>query len=291
MPVEQFICLNGEFIKKKETIFYYNNRSFRYGDGLFETIKVNSKKIYFFQEHYNRLTSGMKLLKFDIPEKWSIKYFHGLIIRLLNINRLFQGARVRLTVFRSYGGFYTPENNNCEFLIEADYYEHEDYVLNSKGLKMGIYTEVLKPINLLSNIKSNNSLIYILAGLYKKANYYDDCFIVNERGNISEAVSSNVFVISGKNIYTPALNEGCVNGIIRNQILDIATALRFIVYEEAVITENDLLKADEIFLTNAISGIKWVVAFKEKRYFCNLSKMFLKQLNIRANSEQDLQEY
>ncbi|MFH2144021.1 MAG: aminotransferase class IV [Bacteroidota bacterium] len=293
MPLEDFICYNGQFIKKKEKIFDSENRAFRYGDGVFETIRVAEKNIFFFKDHFQRLTSGMEILGFTRNPSFSLEAIADNIIKLLNINRLFQGARIRLSVFRTHGGFYTPESNEFEYVIEVAKLQNKNYILNQKGLIIDIYKEHNKPIGILSNIKSSNALLYVLASKWKRENNFDDCLLINENGNIVEATSSNLFIVKDNILITPSLLDGCVDGIIRNHVIDIALSLKFVIYDEANVKESDIIEADEIFITNSINGIQWIVAYKNKRYFNKLSKLFIDKLNKVAliNSFQDQQEH
>ena len=279
MPIEPYICFNGDFVKEKQTVLTCQNRAFRYGDALFETIRVSSKKIFLFDDHLKRLTKSMGFLKMNVPSSFNKEDLSKQIIKLLNTNRLFQGARLRLTVFRADGGFYTPVTNNISYIIEAEKLENEKYILNKKGLIIEIYDEFKKPVNALSNFKTTNAFPYILAGIYKKENGFDDCILLNQNNNIIEAISSNIFLVKGKSIYTPSIDDGCVAGVMRNKIIDIAIDLKYIVFEDASLRITDLLNADEVFLTNAINGVKWAIAFRTKRYYNTVSKQLIAELN------------
>jgi branched-chain amino acid aminotransferase len=289
MPVTEFVCYNGNFIKKADPVFNSENRAFRYGDGLFETIRVSEKKIFFFPDHWQRLTSGMKILEFEENNDFSYGSVGIYIIKLLNINRLFQGARIKLSVFRSGGGFYTPLNNRFDYLIEAGPLNEIDYSLNSKGLIIDFYEKHKKPTGFISEMKTSNSLFYVLASKWKNENKLDDCFILNELDNVVEASSSNIFLVKDNILITPSLNDGCINGIIRNRIISIALNKDYIVYDDANIKETDIIDADEVFITNAISGINWVVACRHKRYYnkTSVSLIDLLKREAIANSYQD----
>lgn len=279
MPIETYICYNGDFVKEALFRTDHKNRAFRYGDSLFETIRVSSKNILLFDAHIERLTSSMSFLKMEIPAAFNKDELGKQIIKLLNLNRLFQGVRVRLTVYRTEGGLYTPTSNKINYIIEAEKLDNEKYILNTKGLVIDIFKDFKKPLNRLSNLKTNNAIPYILAGIYKTERNLGDCLLLNENNNIIEAISSNLFVVKGRNIFTPSLDDGCLDGVMRNRIIEIALELNYIVFEDASIRENDLIDADELFLTNAISGIKWIGAFKSKRYYNNSAKLFVSVLN------------
>ncbi|MBK7668906.1 MAG: aminotransferase class IV [Sphingobacteriaceae bacterium] len=197
---------------------------------------------------------------------------------IISKNRIGRDARIRLTVFRNEGGFYAPETNDISFLIEAENIEAEGYVLNQKGLWVDIYADIKKQINKLSNVKSGNALLYVMAGLAKTSMKLDDCFIINENGSICESISSNVFIVKNGCMYTAPLTEGCVDGIMRRQILKIATANKVLTFEMPL-TINSLMNGDEVFLTSSIRGIRWVGQYKTKFYTNKMSVFFTEKLN------------
>lgn len=282
MAVNTFILYNGDYHNKESFGLSYQNRAFCYGDALFETMHANGTEIQFFEDHMTRLKYGMQVLKMEIPTVIESGFIEKEIIKLLHKNKLYQGVRIRLSVFRNNGGKYTPSDNNISYLVETEYIENEYYQLNQKGLIIDIFRDIKKPVNQLSNLKTANSLLYIMAGLHAKEKKLDDCILLNEKGNLLEGISSNLFIIKKSTLSTPALKEGPVAGIMRKQILKIADRMGFDINHESEISEKQLLDADEVFLTNSISGIKWVVAYKEKRYFNSNAKNLVDQLNMIA---------
>ncbi len=275
---KRFICLNGEMLPAGKPSIVHVNRAFCYGDALFETIHANGTKLQFFQEHYERLEKSMIKLRMKKSSQLEVNALESAIVRLLNKNHLYQGVRVRLTVFRNSGGFYTPETNDCSFLAETIPLPHDQYHLNEKGLKAGMFTTLRKHPDELSNLKTANSLIYIMAGLHKKEAGVDECIILNTHDRLAECISSNIFIKKGGTLYTPELDEGCVEGIMRSQIIRVA-GQEGMECKESQISEIDLLQADEFFITNSITGIQWVVAYRQKRYFSKTARMLITSLN------------
>ena len=198
---------------------------------------------------------------------------------LLEHNHISENARIRLTVFRNEGGFYAPETNDISFLIEAEALETKGYELNQKGLWVDIYADIKKQINKLSNIKSTNALHYVMAGLAKQSMNLDECLLVNDNGFICEAISSNIFVVKNGTLFTAPLSEGCVAGIMRKHILNLAHQHK-ILYFENQITINTLMNGDELFLTNSIRGVQWVGQFKHKYYTNKTAQFFNEKLNM-----------
>ncbi|MFL5762775.1 MAG: aminotransferase class IV [Bacteroidia bacterium] len=279
-----YINHNGNFIPSDAPVVTAQNRSFRYGDALFETVRIANYNPRFLKEHLQRLYAGMQLLKMEPAESLNELFLEHAILELAQKNNITSDGRVRLSVYRNNGGFYAPDDNGISFLIEAYPLEEKNYVLNSKGYTVDLYTEFKKTQNALSSIKSANSGIYVLAGIFKKQNQLDECLLLNDKHHIIESISSNLFAVKNGVLYTPPVDDGCVNGVMRKKIIEIAQANKIAVYEISVM-QNVLLGADELFLTNTISGIRWIVAYKQKRYFNDTSKRLLQKLNELVTAE------
>jgi branched-subunit amino acid aminotransferase/4-amino-4-deoxychorismate lyase len=239
MAINSFILHNGEYHFKNEFGLSFNNRAFCYGDALFETMHANGTDIQFFEDHMIRMKYGMHMLKMEVPSKFESNLLEKEIIKLLHKNKLYQGVKIRLSVYRNVGGKYTPADNSVSYLVETDYIENDLYSLNSKGLIIDIYKDIKKPINTFSNLKTANSLLYIMAGLYAKEKKLSDCIILNEEGTLVEGISSNIFLIKGETLYTPALKDGPVAGIMRKQILKIADSVGFNLCHEIRLLRNN----------------------------------------------------
>lgn len=274
-----YIIYNGNFVKAENPVLSHRNRAFCFGDALFETMFAYQDKVRFFPEHFQRLCSGLRIFKMNLPNNFDAAYFHQEIIRLMKKNRLYKGVRVRLTVFRIEGGFYTPESNEISYIIETNHLDSIYYGVQAKGLRIGLYTDYYKPDFFYNKYKTGNSAFSVLAGIFKKENGFDDCILLNQKQNVVEAISSNIFLVRKGKIFTPPLSDGCVDGIMRKQIIRIADKKDFEVIDNESINTNDLLTADEIFLSNAVSGIQWVLAYERKRYFHDISAQILELLN------------
>jgi branched-subunit amino acid aminotransferase/4-amino-4-deoxychorismate lyase len=284
MNRKSYVCINGNFYSDDVPLISLANRSFRYGDGLFETIRCHYTVPLFFNDHFKRLKKGMDVLKYKMPADFVPEKLQQYIGKLLNKNKFYKGARVRLCVFRNEGGFYTPATSDISFAIECSVLEGDAYMLNSKGLLIDDYKEILKPVNILSSVKSSNALIFVLAGAYRIENNLDECIIYNQYGRIAETISSNIFMVKDQILYTPALGEGCLEGVMRKQIIEIAGNTGYKVNDEAKLKEEDLLKADEVFITNAIQGIQWVGGYRGRRYYHKVSEGLISRLNTISSS-------
>ncbi len=283
--MQQFINNNGTLISADEPVVKASNRSFRYGDALFESIRITNFNPQFLTEHLARLYNGMKVLKMETNPLFSETFFEHAILELAQKNSITSDGRVRLVVYRNEGGYYAPDTNSVSYLIEATTMEDVGYVLNQKGYTVDLFNDFKKQQNALSSIKSANSLVYVLAGIAKHQLQLDDCIILNDQSHIIETISSNIFAVKNGVLYTPPVSDGCVDGVMRKKIIEIAAVNKIAVYEISVM-QNVLLGADELFLTNSINGIRWVVAYKQKRYFNNTSKKLIEKLNQLTGSSQ-----
>lgn len=272
MGKSNFICINGEFVSTERPVFTSYNRAFRYGDGIFESMRAIGTTVPFLNKHITRMKEGAHFLEIDIPESYTTEYFAKQIKHLLNANKQFTGARIRLGVYRKEGGTFSPLSNKAEYYIESDSIDSPNFQINNKGLVIDLYNDYKKSLNPFNQLKSIPSQLYIKAALFAQKNRIDDCILLNEKNQIIEASSSNIFIVSGNNILTPVTSEGCLAGIMREIIIQIAKNEGYNVSDNITLTEKDLLNADEIFLTNAVQGIKWVVAFRRRRYFSRTAK-------------------
>jgi branched-chain amino acid aminotransferase len=272
-----FVNNNGEILPNEGATIAAGNRSYLYGDGLFESIRVMNGKALNLDNHYRRLMEGAKVLKMRIPSFYTVEFFQTKIDELIRKSGITRGGKCKISLDRSSGGTYFPETNEVSYFIEIYPYESNLFELNHKGLEIDIYTDLKKQKNFLSNYKTKNGLIYVMAAITAKEKNLDDMLITNDKGGILESISSNLFVVSNGVLYTPGLDEGCLAGTMRMQVINIALQHNIKVYECNILPSN-LLAADEIFLTNAIRGIQWVGGYRTKRYFnstCRKLQSFL----------------
>jgi branched-subunit amino acid aminotransferase/4-amino-4-deoxychorismate lyase len=288
----KYICLNGDFAKAGEPVLYINNRSFRYGDALFEDIHAFGTEAQFLDNHLARLKQSMQWLKMAVPAFLTPAAISELITKLLNKNRIFGGACIQLTVFRESGAdsphdLHSPEKSPVSFALVSVPLATDHYDLNPHGYTIDLYAEMPKPVQRLSFIKSTSALFYVMADLYRKEKGLDDCILVNEKGHLVESVHSNLFLIRDEQVYSPALEEGCIPGVMRKILNSCIPSTGKKIITDVPLVVSDLLSADEVFLTNAVDGIRWVGAFREKRYYRDFSQQLMKILNRLAFENQE----
>ncbi|HKG06147.1 MAG TPA: aminotransferase class IV [Pedobacter sp.] len=274
----QYILHNDEFVPADQAILSAHNRGFKYGDGLFESMRMCNGKLRFAEEHADRLKAGMKALKIEGGNLLDEYFLKQKTAELCRRNKLKDNVRFRLSVYRLGEGLYTPSSNKSGYVLEATGLTEGTYELNKKGLIVDVYDELTKQVNKLANYKTSNSLLYVMAGLYKKQHKLDEAFILNQNGFLCESISSNVFVVYNHQIYTPALSEGCIKGVMRGVVMNIAKTNN-IQLVEAQINPEVLKEAEEVFITNAVGGIRWVMGYGRKRYFNEVSKELSSHLN------------
>ncbi|MFN3939349.1 MAG: aminotransferase class IV, partial [Chitinophagales bacterium] len=234
-------------------------------------------KALFFNQHYVRFIEGMDAMQMEIPVEWSVPFLKNLVEETAAANKL-GNARVRLTFWRKAGGYYTPENQTPEFIIEAFPLTETYYNLNANGLITEVYAEITKSVNVLSPFKSANALPYVMAGLYKSKRNLDDVLLCNTERRIIEATFSNIFLVTGKTILTPAVEEGCINGVMRRVLIKMCKQIQ-IDLVETQITMEDIQKADEVFLTNVMQGIRWVNKINDINFRLGIAPVLLGKLN------------
>jgi len=255
-----YINLNGKIINAVETDIPVDNGAFRYGYGLFETMLIEDGIIGLKEYHWERLFSGSKRLHFDIPALMTGEWLEEQVLRTVKKNKMEKLCRVRLQLFAGGGGLYSAANNHPGFVIECFPLEATSLALNENGLVAGIATGIKKSMDSLSNLKSCNALIYAIAARQAMENKLNDALVCNTNGNIIESTIANIFWIKNKVIYTPPLTDGCVAGVMRRHIADK------IVVTEKSLSAEELLDADEVFLTNAVKKIRWVGTIDKKGY-------------------------
>jgi branched-chain amino acid aminotransferase len=264
---------NGNLIDPQTPIATAANRSLRFGDGVFETMYWDGQKIENLDFHFDRLFKGLTILQFDLSDGFTKEFLSEEIKKICESNSAFVRARVRLNVFREDGPVLLPVRNKPVFIIESAAYPEE----NLTPLRLTIYKGEMKSTGVLSNLKTNNYLLNTLAIQFAKANGFDDAIILNSRGNICEASSSNLFMVQKGVLFTPALSQGCVAGTKRRELLEKLPSLGFQV-EETIITRDMIFEMEEIFLTNAIRPIRPVICIDNTYYSRELTGMLVRLL-------------
>ncbi len=273
---------NGDIQNRTEKIFL--NRAFLYGDSVFETIKVVKNKILFWEEHYLRLMSSMRILKIEIPNTFTPEYLEDQIKKTnFSITKLFSG-RVRLTIFRDGGGFYTPKSNESCFVIKS--FENDKILFETefKEYKIDIYKDYFIQSNLLSNLKTNNRLINVLGSIYAKNNGLENCILLNDQKLVAEFLNGNIFIVKENIVLTPPLGTGCLSGVMRNKIIESITEIPLIEIKEESFSAYEIISSQEIWVSNCISGIIPVTDYRNKQFGNSLARKVTDLFNNEISS-------
>lgn len=277
------IHLNGELVSEQTAQLSILNRGFQYGDALFETIRVVNKKIMFWEAHYFRLMSSMRILRMEIPDFFSPEKLTEYIDELIDINNLAgKPVKVKINVFRDAGGLYLPNQMNVGYLISVSHLLYPFFVKSTTYCEVELYKDHYIASGLLSTLKTNNKITQILASIFAEENGYNNCLMLNENKSVIETTNGNLFIVKDGKVKTPPLSDGCLNGIIRKQLLEIIVELNDLSIEEESISPFELQKADELFYTNAIQGIVSINKYRKKEYNTDIANQLIGKLNAKA---------
>lgn len=271
------VNFNGTLVEKTANSLS-ENRGFLFGDAVFETLKIVDNRVLFLEDHYFRLMSSMRILRMEIPMTFTMEFLEEQILELVQANAFEDSARVRLTVFRNSGGFYLPETNDVSYLIQSTTLDSKEYVLNTNRYEVDLFKDFYITKQLLSSIKSTNKAVQITGSIFAKENDLQNCILLNDSKNAIETLNGNLFMLKDGKLITPPVSEGCLNGIMRKQVLTIAKTMDVEVVEE-IISPFDLQKADELFVTNVITGVQPITKYRKKDFTATFAASLINQLN------------
>jgi len=272
--------LNGVITEVNSMMNGFSSRGFLYADGFFETLRIVDGKIPLLELHYGRIIDSLAAYKLSSPDSLQLVALEKAILNFAKSFGLENHGQLRLTIFRGGTGKYSPTTNIASWIATIERPRTDSFKLNEKGISIGIFEEFYKTVDKFSNFKNLNAQISIQASIFAAEKKFDDVIILNSNGEILESTSCNIFLVKDGALYTPKLSSGPVGGVMRAAIMNLALDLKVKVYECNLLA-HELLKADEVFLTNAVSGIKWVASYRTKRYFNKTSNRLLNEFNAR----------
>lgn len=268
------INFNGTLLQEKDGNISLQNRAFKFGDGIFETIKVTNKKVIFWEDHYFRLMASMRMLRMKIPMAFTLEFLQDEILKTIEKQEESITYRVRLSIFRKDGGLYLPESNDIDYLIDVK----PITPIVKEVYKIDLYKDFYNYSGFLSTVKTTNRMLNVIASVFAQENDLDNCILLNERKGVVEATNANIFILKGNAVFTPALTEGCIKGIIRKKVIEQLQKSKIYTIEETSISPFEIQKADEVFITNAIVGIQPVTNYRKKEFKTDISRKFIKTL-------------
>ena len=276
------VNFNGQIVDDDALYLNGKNRGLLYGDALFETLRVVNGKIIFWEDHYLRLMSSMRILRMEIPMSFTMEFLEEQILKTLHTGVEGNSARIRITVFRNNGGYYSPESNEVSYIIAADLLINSYYVLNEDGYEVELFKDFTLSKNMLSNLKTTNRILNVVGSVYAKENGYKNCLLLNDSKSVAEALNGNVFLVKDSVLKTPPLEDGCIKGIVRKKILDIVDKIDTYECQEESISPFELQQADELFITNSVMGIQPITKYRKKTFENKVAKDILGKLNAAA---------
>ena len=270
----EVVFYNGAFITESDVSISSNSRAFNYGDGFFETVKIINSKPVNFSCHFERIKLALSVLK--LHDNYTPEFFQEKLFYLVETNKIVNGS-IKIHISRSGAGKYLPKSDHADLFITTS--NGNAYIQND-AISLCFYDKECKALGALSNIKSVNSLVSVLASIYADENNFDNAILLNALGNIIEVANANIFIVKNKKIYTPPLTDGCVDGTMRKWViteLDVS---------EKSILQDETLDADEVFITNAMSGVISVKIIENNSFTSFSIANFIQQKLI--NSSLDL---
>ncbi|MEM8999566.1 MAG: aminotransferase class IV [Bacteroidota bacterium] len=277
------VNFNGHLLSKDTPFLTFANRGLKYGDAVFETLRVVNGKIYFWEDHYFRLMATMRILRMEIPMDYTMEFLQEEVLKTLRSNAFIHlPVRVRLTIFRNDGGLYAPATNTVSYIIESDVLDTPFYIIDELHYEVELFKDHFVNAGMLSNLKSTNKILHVVASVFAQENGYQNCLLLNPSKQIVEAINGNLFLVTDGIIKTPPLRDGCLNGILRKKIIQIIDGWEAYEFSEESISPFELQKADEMFITNIVSGIQPVTKYRKKQFHKNVSKSLVGKLNALA---------
>ena len=270
------INFNGIITDQSDQLI--NNRAFLYGDSVFETLRIIDNKIVFWEDHYFRLMSSMRIIRLDIPDDYSPDFLQKNILKLHKMVSKNGHSRIRINVFRFSKGKYTPDNNKSCFMISCEEISSPEFKINNGKYVVDLYKDYYLDNQLISSIKTNNKIINVVASIYAKENGLNNCVLLNKDKMVAEFINSNIFIIKNDQIFTPTIKSGCLNGVLRKNLINILKKSSYSISERDIST-FDLTQSDEVFGTNVIQGLFCVTNYRNKIYSNNQSQQIIKLLN------------
>lgn len=247
-------------------------RGIYYGDGFFETMRWHHDKPLFWEYHKQRIEKTASILSLPLP--------YPADMLLLELQKHVQpnipNQRLRLSFVRTGDGFYTPKQNGLTILVEFTALPETGYTWQENPFVIGI-SSIKKLRHPLSTLKLLSAENYVMAALEAKKNNWNEAILLNDAGNVCEAISHNIFIVKQDAVITPSLQEGCLQGIMRSVVIQLCKDYKISITERSI-SYNELNDADEMFLTNVISGIRSVSTVNQKTLKNDLTKFIFQKL-------------
>jgi aminodeoxychorismate lyase len=255
------VFINGDFIEEEEATVSAFDRGFLYGDGVFETLRIYNSKPFLFDRHIGRLSHGLGSL--FIGDKYSFSEYLEYTRELIKRNNVTNGVlRIQATRGPGKRGYSTTGNYDPTVLISLHEAPNVD-PNNVQPVKLATSIQILSDHDPFSTLKTTNKLANIVALREAEKAGMDDALLTNHNGNITEASGSNVFWVKGNALFTPPVSSGCLSGITRGMILELAITMNLPTTQQNI-TPVVLSDTESVFLTNSVREIQPVIQIDNK---------------------------
>lgn len=281
------VNFNGALLNKEDRFLHHSNRGFRFGDVLFEEIRVLNGKIVFWEDHYFRLMASMRILRMDIPMEFTMEYLEEEILNTLNANNLRTSpALAKLAVYRRSGLTTTTSEDKVSFIIEVEGLTSPFYTLDSAPYEVELFKDYFLGKDMLSKLDTNTKVVEVIASVFANENGFADCLLLNDLKQVVRTIKGSLFLIKDRTIITPSTTNGAKNSVLRKKLVEVVNALKEYALEETPISPFDLQKADELFVLSISKGIQPISQYRKKTYENKVAMDLLGKLNaqIRLSS-------
>lgn len=278
---------NGELKAANTPLFTAQNRGLLYGDAVFETLRYGHGHIHFWEDHYFRLMAAMRIFRMRIPMSFTPEFLEQECLRVVTSQKILSPSwRIRLTVFRNDGGTYLPASKGVGYLIEAKPIEGELYAAKEK-YQVELFKDYYLQKSMLSNLKSNNKALNVIGSIFMQEQGFDNGILVNDDKEVVEFLNGNLFVVDNGVLRTPPISSGCLDGVMRKQLIRLVKKLGITCVEEKI-SPFDLQQVQEVFMTNSIVGIQPVSSYRRTDYQKTIAVQLQQALNNWVSSSQDV---
>ncbi len=265
-----YIIINGETIKKKEAGF----TSFFWDEPFVITQKLwfGFGGIPLFYENIEGIKIALKALNTAIPALLNDEHeLFRITKRMLNKNRFFRSGIITCQVYIG--------QNVTNTIISSFAFPEFDFPISKQGLLMNFSEFEKYSVNPLNQFNFFNAPFWKFAKAGNLGNTLDNSIFMNEKDAVCDCISSNIFMLKGKVLYTPSIDTGCYIDSLRKFILDSAKNVNLKINESDSIKKEEVFKMDEIFLASEDQGIQLVLGVDNKRFVHNYSRNIHHNLN------------
>ncbi len=274
---------NGALQATQTPLFSVHNRGFLYGDAVFETIRYGQGHIHFWEDHYFRLMAAMRVLRMEIPMSFTPEFLEQECLRVIQAQSNTSNSwRIRLSVYRNDGGVYLPSSQEVGYVIEVKPLENELYS-STKEYRVELFKDYYVQKSMLSNLKTNNKALQVIGSIFMHEQGFDNGILVNDDKEVVEFLNGNIFVVEHGVLRTPPLSSGCLDGIMRKQVMRFAKKIDISCVEEKI-SPFDLQQVQEIFMTNAVTGIQPISSYRRTDYQNTVGLQLQRVLNDTTSS-------